>query len=373
MLNERSKQTLFDQIHKLWIEPEIFRRNQKKILPIDFKIYRCLIKLPNGKPPIVEFNDEVKWLAQVKMEPGITLTSGRPIFLHEVLEISSVSLPEIDGERVAFVYLFWNGHAYQLVFDFKPNLEGIASKEHTEERDLFLNKSIAKSLQAILVEKAVHIHDSHQNQLRKIGLWASPALLPYPLSKIIKQLDDNNVTTAQDTLVEYCNSQFIDELASKWWTLKQFDLRKKLLTDALEAHKMDKFGLSIYALIPQIEGIVTDWLYEKIPDSETHPFKPESRIKKFRELGIYEKKTNTFSDRRIGESVIEIILGSVLQGFKWQEPIDESIPSRHVLEHGRYEESMLTKENSIKLFLLLDTIYYIISTHSDEIIEALSE
>jgi hypothetical protein len=372
MPNERSAQNLFDQIHNLWIEPEISRRNQKKLLPENFKIYRCLIKLPKGQSPIVEFNDEVKWLAQVKMEPGITLTSGRPVFLHEIQEISSVSLPEINGERVAFVYLFWDGHAYRSVLDFKPNLiEEIPSSEHMNERDIHLNKAIAESLQAILVEKAIHIHDSHQEQLREIGLWASPALLPYPLSKILKQLGENDLTNARNTLVAYCDSQFIDGLASKWWTLKQFNLRKKLLMNALDAHKIDKFDLSIYALSPQIEGIATDWLYEKLPNGKIPP-NIQKRIKEFRNLGILEKKTSTFSDRRIGESVIEIILESVLQNFEWREPVDKSIPGRHVIGHGKYDESMLTEENSIKLFLLLDTIYYIISKYSDEIIDTYS-
>ncbi|MHB8119064.1 MAG: hypothetical protein ACYDHX_10115 [Methanothrix sp.] len=319
----------------------------------------------------MEFNDEVKWLAKVKMEPGLTLASGRPVFLHEIQEISSVSLPEVNGERVAFAYIFWNGHAYGLVFDFKPNLdEGIINERQREKGDLSLNKAIAKSLQAILVEKAIHVHDSHQEQLRKIGLWASPALLPYPLSKIIKQLEENDIIDARNTLAEYCDSQFIEGLSLKWWALGQFNLRKKLIMDAIGAHKMGKYGLSIYAIIPHVEGIVTDWIYEKLPDDEKLPFRTESRIKKFRDLGISRNMTNTFADRRIGESMIEFILESVLKGFEWIGPIEESIPSRHVLEHGRYEESLLTEESSIKLFLLLDTIYYIISAYSDKIIEA---
>jgi hypothetical protein len=45
-------------------------------------------------------------------------------------------------------------------------------------------------------------------------------------------------------------------------------MRKKLLQDSLDAHKMGKYGLSIHALLPQVEGIITDWVYEKLPDSE---------------------------------------------------------------------------------------------------------
>jgi len=32
------------------------------------------------------------------------------------------------------------------------------------------------------------------------------------------------------------------------------------------------------------------------------------------------------------------------------------------VEHGKYDDSLFTEENSIKLFLLIDTIYHIVST-----------
>lgn len=67
--DEKAGQNLFNQVMKLWIEPEISKRKQKSILPEGFKIYRCLIRLPQDRDPIVEFNDEVKFIALAKFAP----------------------------------------------------------------------------------------------------------------------------------------------------------------------------------------------------------------------------------------------------------------------------------------------------------------
>ena len=372
MLSEKGAQNLLNQINTIWIEPEVLRRKEAKTLPENFKLWRCLIKLPKGQPPIIEFNDEIKWLAWLKLVPGMTLKSGQAIYLHEVQQIAAVSLPEISGERIAFIYLSWDGHAYQISFDFTPNAseDMISKDETTAAGELSLSTTIAESLQAILVERTIRIHDSSQEQLQKVGLWAAPALLPYPLSKIIKQLEENDIQGARSALVECCTPQYIEGFSSKWWALEQFNVRKRLLQDALDAHKMRKYGLSIHALLPQVEGIITDWVYEKLPESEVPPWRQESKTKKFRDL-ILDKPLTTFTYKRIVGSAIDFILGGpVLRSFKsWAKQIDEAFPNRHVVEHGRYEESLFSEENSIKLFLLLDTIYHMISAYSDTIDE----
>jgi|WetSurMetagenome_2_1015567.scaffolds.fasta_scaffold02433_10 hypothetical protein len=368
MLSKKGAENLFKQINSIWIEPEVLRRKEAKTLLKNFKLWRCLIKLPKAQPSIIEFNNEIEWKAWLKLVPGTTLTGGQAIYLHEVQQIAAVSLPEVNGERVAFIYLFWNGNSYEIIFDFTPNApEETLSKEEIKTEELSLGTAIAQSLQAIIVERTVRIHDGSQMQLQKIGLWAAPALLPYPLSKIIKQIEENDISGASSSLVSYCTPQYIERLSSKWWNLEQFDMRKKLLQDALYAHKMGKYGLSIHALLPQVEGIITDWVYEKLPESEVPPWRQESKTKKFRDL-ILDKPLTSFTYKRIVGSAMDFILsGPVLATFReWTKKIDEAFPNRNVVGHGRYEESLFSEENSIKLFLLLDTVYHIISAYSDK-------
>lgn len=224
---------------------------------------------------------------------------------------------------------------------------------------------IAESLQAILIEKSVHVHDKMQFQLQRIGLWAAPALLPYPISKIAKQLEDGDTEEAKVTLLEYCTTEFIEKLSVKWWTIEQFKTRKNLIQDALYAHKKGKYRLSIHALLPQLEGIITDWIYTRLPENDI-PWRQESKTKKFRDL-VLDQPPTTFTYKRIVESAVDFIVsGPVLKTFeKWVDQIDQAFPNRNVVEHGRYDDSLFIEENSVKLFLLIDTIYHVISAQSE--------
>lgn len=58
MLDKQGFQTFFNNIHELWIKPELDQRFGENI-PNEFQIRECLIKLPkeinvNVKPPIYE-------------------------------------------------------------------------------------------------------------------------------------------------------------------------------------------------------------------------------------------------------------------------------------------------------------------------------
>jgi hypothetical protein len=364
MLDKEALKTTFNQMHKIWIEPELARRKLANILPDDFKIYRFLIRLPKERPPIVEFNDEIHWLARVKLAPGTNMQPGQDVYVHDIDEIFTVEPPQVEGKRVAFMYFFWTGNGYQLIFDFTPNWpEGVTAKEESD--DWQLGEAIAESLQAIVTEKAVHIHDEVQALLRQIGLWAVPTLLPYPLSRIAKLLKEGNVETARATLLQHCTPAYMEALSSKWWSVEQFEQRKTLIQDALHAHKEGKYRLSIPALLPQVEGTVTDWTIARLPETVALPWRQESKTKKFRDL-VLDGPPTTFTYKRIVESTIEFILnGPVLETFKqWMDEINSAFPNRHVVEHGKYDERLYTEENSVKLLLLLDTIYHIISAYS---------
>lgn len=77
-------------------------------------------------------------------------------------------LSEVDGRRVAFIYLFRAGYEYVAVFDFSPNHPEFDPKEKFE-----LGQVIADHIQQRMVETAVRLSGNTQAQLRQIGL--SPA------------------------------------------------------------------------------------------------------------------------------------------------------------------------------------------------------
>lgn len=349
---------LMEQAHTLWIAPEVERRRQAGKLPKEFRIHRCLILLPHDKPPIIRFNDEIGWSARVKYAPGLAVKEGQEIYRHDLQEIETVHPPEVDGRRVAFIYVYKAEKGYSIVFDFSPNHLELEQPKPDEE--WALGRVIGESLQNLITEQAVRTQDSTQALLRKVGLWAVPALLPYPLSLICVHVQKGDTAAAREVLVKHCTPDFLRSLLNKWWLVKPFADRKKHLSDALDVHSGGKYSLSIHALLPQLEGIVSDWISTKVPP-EKIPFRQESKTKKFRDL-VLEKPPSTYTYQRIVESCIEFILaGPVLESFgSWLQKIDEAFPNRHVVEHGEYEEALFTQENSIKLFLILDTVFHII-------------
>lgn len=352
-----------NQVMKLWIKPEISKRKQRGILPENFKMYRCLVRLPQDRDPIVEFNDEVEFTALTKLAPGTVKKKGEFIYIHEIKEIGKILPPKVEGKRVDFVYICSTDNGYQIFFDFtQSSRSGIITGK---EDDWELGEMIVDFQRRILSERVIRIHDKAQALLQEIGLWAVPALLPYPLNIVLYQLSEDDTRSARKTLVEHCTTEFIENLSSKWWAVKEFEEREGLIQEALDAHKRGQYRLSIYALIPQIEGIITDWIYTRLPRNEI-PWRQVSKTKKFSDI-VVERPSVTYIYKKVVESAVDFIVkGPVLKTFKnWFEDSDETFPSRHFLQHGRYDDSLFTNENSIKLFLLLDTIYHIISVQPE--------
>jgi hypothetical protein len=362
--DEKAVLNFFNQVMKLWIEPEILKRKQRGTpLPENFKMYRCLIRLPQDRDPIVEFNEEAELIALAKFAPGTVKKKGEFIYIHEVKEIGKILPPEVEGKRVDFICMYLTDNGYQIFFDFTQSSRSgiVTGKEENWE----LGDMIADFQRRILTERVIRIHDKAQALLRKIGLWAAPALLPYPLNRILYQLSEDDTRGARKTLVEHCTPEFIENLSFKWQAVKEFEEREELIQEALDAHKRGQYRLSIYALIPQVEGIITDWVYTRLPRNEV-PWRQESKTKKFSDI-VVERPSITYIYKKIVESAVDFIVqGPVLKTFKnWFENSDEVFPGRHFLQHGRYDDSLFTNENSIKLFLLLDTIYHIISVQPE--------
>jgi hypothetical protein len=185
------------------------------------------------------------------------------------------------------------------------------------------------------------------------------------LSKIVIHLEKDDISGAKLTLLTYCTPDFIEKISAKWWSIHEFEKRKALIENAISAHRESKYDLTILALLPQIEGIVTDWVYAQVPE-KSMPWRIDSKTKKFRDIVL--KKATPFSYERIVNSTINFILGGpVLRTFeRWVNEIEKAFPNRHAVEHGKHDPALYVEENSLKLFLLIDTLYFIISGQVDE-------
>ena len=291
MLNEETIQNFTRNIHELWIKPELDKRRAEGRIPENFLIYRYMVKLPKDRPPIVEFNEEVRWVVKAKLGSGEPFV-GDGAFLHDIAEIVSVNPPEIDGNRVAFIFIWWNGHEFEGVFDFSPNWD--PGELPAGSDSWTYGGVIAQYLRSRLTELTIHVHDSLERQLRHIGLWAVPALLPYPLSEICRLVQAGQLPAAREILSSHCTVEFIRGLVSTWWDMRLFADRRTLIEQSLQAHESGHYALSVSTLLPHTEGVITDWEYDLNLKNETISFRAESKTKKFESIA---RKTGRISEQ----------------------------------------------------------------------------
>jgi len=362
MLDEKGSQRLWDDLHRLWILPEVERRSREGTLPAKLGIRNCLIRLPQDNPPIVQFNDEIHFLTTIKKPVGIAIEKGDPVFLWQVERVTGVDRPAVDGKPVAFFYIYWNGRAWEVIFDGSPDFPG-ATVAGDDEQDWPIGQALANALNLQFRERALALHDSIREQILAIGLWPAPALLPYPLTAIAERCHNNAMTEARQLLVDYCATGFLTSLVESWSMVPEFASRTRLFEQALEAHRDSKFILSIHAIVPQIEGVVTDWLYSK--KAIGNAYRELSKVKRFQDV-VIDGAELPYVERRMVEDVLSFIVsGPVFETFRdWVLP-GSAFPNRHVVGHGKFDESVYSKENSIKAFLLLDSLHYVMESHDE--------
>jgi hypothetical protein len=360
--NDEKVQEFITNYAKSLIESEFKRLRDAGVLSSEkIELGRVLIKFPQIGSPIVEFNNEVTLEGQARTIPGASFNKiGQQVTIQDIREIIKVYPPMSEGKIVPFIYIHYLGNGYLIISNFKP----IKNAESATDPNFTANDALTAIYQMMMHEEIIR-QSANLQLLRRIGLWSVPSLILYPMNKIIEQLATHDDEGARRTLISYCSHDFIRNLSNKWWDIEAFKKRSELIEDAVGSHESGKYRLSIHALLPHIEGIISDYVYSKLGDSI--PFRQESKTKKFQDL-LLNKELSLYTFNAVVESTIDFILtGPPFRTFdNWSVKLDDLFPNRHVVEHGRYDDSIFTEENSIKVFLLLDTIHYVISRSSPD-------
>jgi hypothetical protein len=355
---------LLDPIYvfNVFIEPELARRKQNGVsIGKGSRFFKALIRFPEDGPAIIDINDEVSFESTARTVPFKRFNNpSENVYLYDIQNILKVESPKLNGRDVAFVYIHLIGDKFLTFGNFNPRMSN-ESMTIDNETSISLEEAFTALHKLIFEEQNIQFYEENRLLLNKIGLWPAPALIPYPLNKVTFQMSQGDINGARQTLISFCTTDLIRKLSSNWLGNSHFLLRKRPFEEAVFAHQEGKYVLSIHALLPQLEGIITDWLYAR-SQKDNIPWRQESKTKKFRDL-ISEKQMSYYSFQRIIDLTLDFIIsGPVLSTFKqWTMSVDNTFPNRNIVEHGKYEDSVYTEENSIKLFLLLDTIYDIIS------------
>ncbi|HUT94827.1 MAG TPA: hypothetical protein VMY37_35545 [Thermoguttaceae bacterium] len=359
MLDEEAAARSFQDFHRVWVEPELHRRFGKAGPPPDFRIFQCLVRLPPHKPAIVDFNDDVPWKMRCKMANGTRVDKGDPVYLDQIEYVESVAPPECEGERVGFVYIHRiAGGGFRMIFEGSAALP--RADAQGEESKWSLSDAVCEYLNAVFFERTIRFHDEQQQGLALIGIWPIPSLIPYPLSRCTALAQKGNHEEARRLLVGHCSPEWLEAQLDRWLTVRELAERRELLSQALAAHRAGQYILAIHAIVPHLEGMVSDRLSRSLVPEAMH-FRHDSKLGQLRDMAL-EGDQVAFSFRRVVESTVDFILkGPVLETFKnWLDDPNCMFPNRHVVGHGKFIETLYTEENSVKAFLLLDTLAHIL-------------
>lgn len=351
----------YDQIYKNWIKPELDKRKLENLIENDFKFTKCLITFPEKSKTIVKFNSEIDLIFKIEAIVKEDKEKGDPIYNDEVNDIVDVVLPTINDQRIPFIYLQFNGSfskgaLYDILFDFSPNHN--LSESNQEKSSEIARNSLVKLFRRELRERTIKYILNFKDLLIQNGFWVIPALLPSPLNRIITAIKENDSLKVRKIFIDHCSEDFLKHLIGDWWELKEFGDRKEVIEEAFLCHNNKRFITSISTLLPHLEGIITEFGYSV---SDEIPWRQTSKTKKVRDI-LSKISLSTYEFQSVLYFTFSFLIdGPMLDTFRdWSQKVNVDFPNRHVVGHGKFIKELYTHENSIKIFLLLDTIYWII-------------
>lgn len=341
-----------------FIKKEIEERKKKGQSTDNLKIRQCLIRLiPSESRAIVEFNDEIGFIFEVE-EPFDKNVVGGDVYLHNVPNLLYAKAPRYNGKKVKYFFLYYNGVDYSLLFDARYSGDQTVEEESPDTQDSNL-KSIARYYNLMFTETVIKLLSTEQKELLfEAKYFATPSILPYPFNFILQQNVD--IESFEKKLEEYFDKKLLPRIEANWFTNNTFNQRKTSLESAIKLYKDLEWDGAISIMIRHVEGAMRSFMQSNMSNNDRANVtsalnKIQEAFKKNNKLIVFEQVIEAFSE----------IMGQndgFMAGFMcWTDNVSDKLVSRHAHAHGKYDESSYNKRNCIKLFLILDTIFYMIT------------
>ncbi len=128
--DEKMWHNVFQQLMHLYITPELKRRQNAGELPEPDLLSAQIIFYPDGKPPQVRINSEVKGIAWVKLKPCPSKKSGEAIYENEIEEVAKINLSQGENPDCAHITILKTENTWRLAVDLRYNKA--LSRKHIE-------------------------------------------------------------------------------------------------------------------------------------------------------------------------------------------------------------------------------------------------
>jgi hypothetical protein len=259
-------------------------------------------------------------------------------------------------------------------------------QEITRNLDTF-NRSLAANLAAIRISfdgltssgifkeifDAIEENADIREAFKAAGWPISPSM-PLDLRKrVVGHYKGGRKRYITVTIMGYYHRRGFKNLRNvvdSWDENPLFSPRMHILRDALEAHCAGKYTLSVPALLPQIEGVLNDYV------CSNHLPARIGKINQVLEAVFAEKDNYTLFTWSIADTLHYQLQNSSYAFADFEQELKRAVKSRkatrHTILHGvnpGYNRPM----NSLKAFLLLDAINYLQNLENDLLVDDCNE
>ncbi len=243
---------------------------------------------------------------------------------------------------------------------------------------------ISLTLNRLLPNGLSNLRNSRKNFYKHLGKASAEAFrmsewfYTPSMEKLIPKLSEvegiNSSYTDSVVMMHFRDSHTLDDLAQLWNYVPLFKDKAHIFRKALTDHTQGLYYSSLALLLTQLEEILTEYLKERVGENEVRKIKasPFSRYKKFRFIlnrgdldfidDIFAEGLECFVTEEMYQYTGKIKLGEI-QGILKDNP--GSFIYRYPWSHG-LDTDFGTEKNSVKAFLLLDTLAYLISSEEVE-------
>lgn len=220
-----------------------------------------------------------------------------------------------------------------------------------------------------LSETFAHIKNFEEKNdlLKKYGWLFVPELPEEIADKIYEQRDEITQEEVDSLIIQHFRNNrcaVLKQVVNGWRGLSYFESRKNVFHEALVCHSRRMFNSATTMLSLHFEGIVTDFIREKM---SSPTYRVDKALKSVTNLAL-EMPMNAmpFTDWIICRCVLEGIDQVYTTNFSPADP--ESCPnsSRHKIAHGHATEKE-TEANSLRRFLYMNEMYKLFSCLESEL------
>jgi len=183
------------------------------------------------------------------------------------------------------------------------------------------------------------------------GWWILQRDINGPVKRELLRLGREGKTSEIDcylcSLFNENDGARLRERIEAWFKLPYMADRRQIILDGLEVHKAGKWTLTVPALLPLVDGLMRRFRKEHLRRS-----KNPNRVMHADKFADYYRRNQP---KLFGKSFANFVREHMFAKFDFSNGASPSSINRHAILHGETFD-YATEVNSLKVFLLLDTI-----------------